>query len=259
VKIYHKIIFIIALLASILANSSTHASSSNEIRRCLETALISFEKNKQIVKDAVTSGPLEELEELKIYNSKDINISPVNVHGGESFSGANNMGIFEAELNGQRVLIKKLDSQMNDNQFSWHLEQGYFEEIEQYIQLSRLGLTPKFRGLVKFGDNRYGIISDLISPSFLLRDTYSVESEVSRHIELVMTSVDNKIKELWKLRLKEIVNVLNENNYTVSDFQVLLTPEGKVYVIDIEGFSNSKKNVTKKNYKALEILLNLIQ
>jgi hypothetical protein len=153
-------------------------------------------------------------------------------------NGSTHEGIFLDEYENQPIIVKKIPFK-NKNDMARSLN-----EIEFSKQLSDLNLSPQFYGIARFGDGSIGIVSKRINRSWLLKNYKyfrdpKIKNELQDELIRALKNSTPETRKTWRDRITFILDLLTDLNIRAEDFQVLLCPDGNVFVIDLRHFTKT--------------------
>lgn len=157
-------------------------------------------------------------------------------------SGVNNDGVYQGSYKGREVVVKKIIPQVDIELVT------VYRELTLYTQTSRLGISPEFFGVMKFADGGFGIVTQKISPSWIARTSGTKGNGIPEALK----NASPKLRKTWYANMERIVKKVTQSNIHMYDMQFLITPSGKVYLIDMESYQRkTDPQALKDNYTDL--------
>lgn len=153
------------------------------------------------------------LARLPLLPVKATDLRPISLAENEVGSSCD---VYLTRVDGRDVLVKVyLDSTPDANRY-----RQFIQELAGAKIFSDLNLGPKLHGVVDLGDGRLAIAMDVV--------------QGGKHVE----DASARIRD-WTVRdLYDKMTTLRARGYDCMDFQYLVTPEGKIQVIDGAGIRN---------------------
>jgi len=194
---------------------------------------------------AVNCMPLEKKIEEKKWlielHERDLVKKPI--HEGEQ-SGVNNDGVYQGRYQGVDVVVKKMIAGVPIEL------QVIYNQLKFSTYISAMGFGPRFFGVMRFADGGFGIVSERIAPSWIARE---INAHTDRNgLPEAVASVSMEVRQKWYRGMETIVMKLTQEKIHMFDMQWLLTPEGRVYLIDYEFYKVVRdKETLFENYTSL--------